>query len=402
MFKNYPYVGSHYFSENFKPQDLSIQLETLRHTEATSFGNEVEFIFIVSGSAQIEINGRVFSLTKGDLIHLLPYHIHRFLLEKSETITFYRLRFSLGLLLLSAVNEQAYRSSLENFDYTVSIIHLNDRKEKHLLLFCEEVLYEKKQVNKPFENLHVALVSYIVYLFQTISLKAYVQEPPALEWQCLEYLQLYHQDPLTLASVSEKLSLTQEDVQVSLEKLTGYTFSQLLNQVRIRNATALLQFPDLTVQKIGSICGYQSNANFYKQFKSVHQMTPIQYRHHLKEHNQLVAYSDAWDIAIYILENCRSPLTLTNLTKRTNFSADKINHLLKGTFNLTFQELLNQCRIQIGRLLLFNFEDDLSTLAYKVGFSDANTFIRHYKEAFHQTPHQDKLHYIKNKPTPSN
>jgi len=49
MVKNYPFVGSHYFSENFKPQDLSLTYQHIQATQTPHFYNEVEFIFIVSG-----------------------------------------------------------------------------------------------------------------------------------------------------------------------------------------------------------------------------------------------------------------------------------------------------------------------------------------------------------------
>lgn len=391
MLKNYPYVGSHYFSQNFKPQDLTIKKEALTKTEARLSHNEVEFIFIEAGEAEIEINGAFFPIEKGNLIHLLPYHVHRIILKKQQQLKIYRIHFSLGLLLLSSMNEKSYLSSIRHLDYIVPIITLNSRKEKQLAFFCEEVLYEKTQTANSFETLHIALISFISYLFQTTKIKPFTKRSPPNGWRCLEYLQLHHQDPITVDLVAKELRLSTEEVKTSLKELTGFTFLQLLNQVRIRNATALLQFPELAVQQIASICGYQSNANFYKQFKDVHHITPTQYRESLKEEQQMIAYDDAWDIAIYILENCRTPLTLTSVADHTSFSVDKINQLLKEKFDFTFKELLNIYRVQIGRLLLLNFDLDLTEVAIKIGFSDVNTFIRNYKKVFHMTPHQEKM-----------
>ena len=390
MVKNYPYVGSHYFSENFKPQDLSITFQQIRTTQSQHFYNEVEFIFIVSGKGEIAINGQKFAINEGYLIHLLPYHVHQLVMSENQSLECFRIRFSLGLLLLSSVNETNYLTTLAHMDYTVPIISLNTRKHKQLRFFCDEVIYEKNQNNTHFESLHISLTSYIAYLFQTIKINTHPKKQPNIGWRCLEYLQLHHQDALTVERVAHVLGVTEAQVRTSLEQLTGMDFIPLLNQVRIRNATALLQFPDLTVQKIASICGYRSNANFYKQFKEVHAVTPTKYREHLKDAKQMVGFNDSWDVIVYILENCCMPLYVASVAIHTNFSKDKINKLLNDTLNMGFKELLNRCRVQVARMLSQNFDFDLTELALKVGFTDVNTLIRNYKKYLDVTPHQDK------------
>ena len=122
MVKNYPFVASHYFSENFKPQDLSLTYQHIQATQTPHFYNEVEFIFIVSGKGEIAINGQLFAIKEGDLIHLLPYHVHQLILADNQSVECFRIRFSLGLLLLSSVNEDNYLSALIHMDYTVPII----------------------------------------------------------------------------------------------------------------------------------------------------------------------------------------------------------------------------------------------------------------------------------------
>lgn len=390
MVKNYPFVGSHYFSENFKPQDLSLTFQHIQTTQAPHFYNEVEFIFIVSGIGKIAINGQMFAIEVGDLIHLLPYHVHQLVIEENQSLECFRIRFSLGLLLLSSVNAENYLTTIAHMDYTVPIISLNVRKQRQLRFFCDEVMYEKNQNNKHFEALHISLTSYIAYLFQTIKINPHPKKQPTIGWRCLEYLQLHHQDTLTVERVAHALGINDTEVRTSLEQLTGMNFIQLLNQVRIRNATALLQFPDLTIQKIASICGYRSNANFYKQFKEVHAVTPTHYRKQLKEAKQMVGFNDSWDVIVYILENCCTPMELASVASHTNFSSDKINKLLNETLNIGFKELLNRCRVQIARILIQNFDLNLTELALKVGFSDVNTLIRNYKKYLGVTPHQDK------------
>ena len=104
----------------------------------------------------------------------------------------------------------------------------------------------------------------------------------------------------------------------------------------------------------------------------------------------MIGFNDSWDVIIYILENCCTQLDLESVVTHTNFSSDKINKLLQDKLNTGFKELLNRCRVQVARMLVQNYDFNLSELALKVGFSDVNTLIRNYKKYLNTTPHQDK------------
>ncbi|MEO8820684.1 MAG: AraC family transcriptional regulator, partial [Ginsengibacter sp.] len=56
------------------------------------------------------------------------------------------------------------------------------------------------------------------------------------------------------------------------------TFVEYLNTVRIGHACKLLTEKDQNVVEIAYECGYNSLANFNRQFKKYKQMTPTEYR----------------------------------------------------------------------------------------------------------------------------
>ena len=186
--------------------------------------------------------------------------------------------------------------------------------------------------------------------------------------------------------VSKELAIEEAAIGPSLFELTGKSFYQLLNQVRIRNATALFQYEDLSINQIGKICGYRSEAYFYKMFKEIMQMTPLEYRKRLSNPSNSGKSYDAWEIAMYILENCRKELSIAEAAAVMNLSQKKINHLLSEAFNTTFKDMLNQFRVQIGRTFLVSLDLSVQETALLVGFSDATTFIRNFKAFYGLTP----------------
>lgn len=63
---NFPYTSIDYFSQKFKPTDLSIQKETIAKSEKTHYRDEIEFLIILAGTATIKINHTSFQISQGD------------------------------------------------------------------------------------------------------------------------------------------------------------------------------------------------------------------------------------------------------------------------------------------------------------------------------------------------
>lgn len=382
MGTNFPYTSVDYYSENFSATDLQITYEEIEKTEKNHFRDEIEFIFVRSGSATLEINNSCLSVSEGFLIQLMPYHIHRFIFKPNEKIKFYRIRASLGLLIMTSTDKKIYQEALISLDKTWPLILLNKMDNNNLLHFCQLVLSEKKTGSKNQQTLNISLISYISYFFQKgLERKQYLiaNKSNTVSWLCLQYLHFHHQEVITPEKVATNLGLTEKEVKQSIQQLTGKSFNKTLNQVRIRNAAALLQFDGLSINQIGKICGYQTDANFYKQFKLIHGKTPSEYQRNSQIGMSLHS-ADAWDIAIFMLKNCRSPLLLSLLSRHINLSEKKINTLLEETFGLNFKTLLTSFRIKIAKILFDTTTLSAKEVADLVGFSNEKTLLRHYRK----------------------
>jgi AraC-like DNA-binding protein len=340
---NFPYTNTDYLSDHYKPTQLTVKKVTVTASTTLHYRDEVEFLLIVSGAARIEINHTLFDVQPNQLIQLMPFHVHRFLVPAGQQVSYFRLRLSLGLLIFSSTNKQAYLEIMKNLDKNVPIATLNTRSVEQLSSLLNEAIEEEARGTVSLENLNLAIASLTSYYFKKF-LSRDTNPQPALGWLCIQYIHFHHQDPLTLAGVATKLGIATTEVQQELRRLTGLSFKATLNQVRIRNAYALLQFPDLSINQIGQICGFQTEANFYKQFQLVYATTPQQARENMQPTFPL---NDAWNIAIYLLENCYRPLLMTELVTVFNLSKDTINNRLQESFGLTYKELLTVFKKQV-------------------------------------------------------
>ncbi len=87
------------------------------------------------------------------------------------------------------------------------------------------------------------------------------------------------EDTLTLYRVSKRLSVPARAVSVAVNKVSGQSFSDLLNDRRIALATRLMdEDPDRSLLDIMYAAGFGSKSNFYTQFKRRKGMTPAAFR----------------------------------------------------------------------------------------------------------------------------
>lgn len=239
----------------------------------------------------------------------------------------------------------------------------------------------------------MTLISLLSYIFQKNQFVEHnLQKIKNVRWEILEFIQFHYQRPLTIEDVASHVHLSVTEVQNELKKLTGVGFSENLNRTRIRNAVALLQFEELSIHKISQICGYQTEANFYKVFKNFFSKTPAECRKKGIQQPFVQIKIDAWEIYIYIQNNFQRELQLKIATQELAISEKKINHLLAEAFAKTFKEIVNEPRLLLAKNLLVTIALPIKEISQYVGFQDVATFSRNFKKYYGQTPKQFRLH----------
>lgn len=389
-----PYVSTDYYSEHFHPNELRIVKETIRKSEKPIHRDEIECIYVFSGKGELLINGAVFSVSEGALLLLMPYHINGFRLLKGEVLQIYRITFSIGLLLLTSTNRKAYLKEIKHTYQKLPIMMLNSRQKKQVSFTCEEVYWEKQHSSGNTDTLNLMLVSLLVYIFQ----KNPVAEENLVKnirWEILELLQLQHQNQLTIQQIAQQLNISAKKVQQELVQLTGVGFIENLNRVRMRNAVALLQFEELSINQISKICGYQTEANFYKVFKRFLGVTPLAYRKSGIQQSFVQTRMDAWEIYIYIQRNYQRNLQLKTASNELNISEKRINYLLEEAFDKGFKEILLDSRLLLAKNLLITLDQRVKEVSQQVGFNDTAAFSRNFKQRYGQTPKQYTLKHKK-------
>lgn len=96
--------------------------------------------------------------------------------------------------------------------------------------------------------------------------------------QAMAYIEEHYAQKLTLQEVADKCYVSQWHLSKLINKYTGNTFYELLNNVRIEKAKALLNDPKLKIGDIVDMVGYSDAAHFSRVFKRIVGVSANEYR----------------------------------------------------------------------------------------------------------------------------
>lgn len=118
-------------------------------------------------------------------------------------------------------------------------------------------------------------------VLSSTDMRQYNTKPAHRLDEVLKYISDNYANKITLNNVADIACMTTNSFCRFFKKMTNKSFTQFLNEVRVRNASRLLLQNDLTVTDVCYMVGYNSMTNFYKQFKEITGYTPNGYRRHI-------------------------------------------------------------------------------------------------------------------------
>lgn len=93
-----------------------------------------------------------------------------------------------------------------------------------------------------------------------------------------EYITGHFSEAITLAEAASFVHMNPSYLSKLFKNVTGMTFTEYLNKVRLEEAKRLLNHTDYSIIDIAVACGFSNQSYFTKVFKKYTGTTPKQYR----------------------------------------------------------------------------------------------------------------------------
>lgn len=242
-----------------------------------------EILFAETGVADYYISGRKYRLERGDILVIGGMEHHQ---RRIEGLPF--LRYGLSI-------KPAYYEGLNLGEDLKQVFQTPDPQEfelhcKHIdqKIFenCVELLkalYEEQMVHRPFRSLldRTIMTQLAILLFRAFEMKRGDNELSDMNVRMIrikEYIDTHFNENLNLQVLSEAFYLHPATISKEFNRYFGKTLNKYINNVRVCEAAKLLETTDESVTDIAVNCGYESVNTFLRQFKSVMETSPLQYR----------------------------------------------------------------------------------------------------------------------------
>lgn len=93
----------------------------------------------------------------------------------------------------------------------------------------------------------------------------------------------YMEPDLTFEKIVSLSNMSKSKFCHFFKKRFGMTFTDYLNNIRIKNALDILRNPDLNISEIAHFVGFGSLVHFERVFREIHGMSPREYRKNLSQ-----------------------------------------------------------------------------------------------------------------------
>ena len=232
------------------------------------------FMYILSGKTEIQINGKKFSISSGNVIYMPPYITYRF--TKTNP-------FSLINVFFNAT------PAPENSN---KLIYLGENKNLPAVksLFDEEILNgyiidKKPQLESAFIKLTKSLngknssfieKSTLLYIISYLITKDDDNKQPIVD-NIVNYVKDNIESDLSSDVIASKFSYHKNYLSSLIKKKTGIPLNDFIKQAKIERAKLLILDGNFSLSEISKKLGFYDYSHFYKTFKNQTGISPTDF-----------------------------------------------------------------------------------------------------------------------------
>jgi AraC-like DNA-binding protein len=254
--------------------------------EQRHYHSQFEIYYLLKGERNYFINQRSYHVKKGDLVLINKNILHKTSTIDQENPEHERILIQFDQNFFTSLAEEMKAAELfEIFKKKENVLSLNPEQQ----LWLEEELFklitENKKTNEPENKLYIKMMIIEILIFiKRISLKSasqnldYPDQKHKNISKIAAYISQNYQKSLTLSELASKYNYSSAYLSRAFKEVTGFNFVEYKNNIRIKEASKLLQQSELSVTEIATEVGFNNITHFGRIFKEFTDLSPLEYR----------------------------------------------------------------------------------------------------------------------------
>jgi AraC-like DNA-binding protein len=231
------------------------------------FHSNIELVYVVSGTTNININGHIKALTEGCISIANSYDIHSYQsIEGSRTIVM--------IIPVELVN--SYTATLRSKVFSTSFID-NCENSRQIYYLLEQLLNSQNNKNE------LIFKGSAYYILGIIASCIELVDKPALSStdlarKILVYLQQNYLNVLSIETLAKHFGYNKDYLSKFFNSYLGCGFNSYINALRSRHAAQLISNGNTDLTDIAFMSGFANYRTFNRAFNQAYCMTPSDYK----------------------------------------------------------------------------------------------------------------------------
>ena len=278
------YTENHVFCEN---ENIAVVFHPA-HNEEIHIHDFVELVYIAGGRGHQYIDGKKYSVMRGDMLFINLNHTHAFTTDKG--MDYYNIYLKPGFISSELINadnamQMLTLTAFEDFRETVGeespVVRFSGGEMAEVESCLSAMLreYEHKE-NGTGTVLQSYLMILLTYVFRKMAAFGGVQpgENGNKIGDLIQYIEENCTQKLSLTELSEQCFYNPSYFCRMFKAYSGMTITEFIHENRIKRACGLLLHSHKSVEEISLGVGYTNKTLFYKKFREKTGMSPAEYR----------------------------------------------------------------------------------------------------------------------------
>ena len=230
--------------------------------------------FVTEGKGTLEMNNIKYNICAGHGFYI-PTGIHaKYTADNEEPWTYSWLGFD-GTDSVSALSFRNLSARFPIFSFSL---------EENVSAMMDELLPIYSADGNDF-----SVISYLYRFFSLINPDFKLDHEKNASFEhMITYIKDNFQSDISIVKMADCFNISTSQLFRDFKKYSSMSPQQYIKQYRVFYAAHLLSTTDLTISQISTLSGYNDICNFSKQFKSIYNRSPADYRKYISVHSNVV------------------------------------------------------------------------------------------------------------------
>lgn len=251
---------------------------------SSHFHSTYEAYYLLSGERYFFIKDRTVLIKAGDFILIHPNVLHKTANavqpEHEKIILNFKETF------LPIIHGSFFQTLHPAFQNDYIIIHFSMQYKMQFEEYLLRIVKEAQELRNGYDSMIQSLIAQLLVLVSRymeqykLDLPEYRNPMHERISEIVRYINSNYKKDLTLQYVADCFFISPYYLSRTFKDVTGFSFVQYVNSLRIKEAKKLLEETSLKVYTIAERVGFGSITHFNRIFKEVTSHSPLYYRRH--------------------------------------------------------------------------------------------------------------------------